>query len=196
MSVSYIGDRIENMEKRDTIQVSIPRFSVDQIRSFKPILRFLNEKDRDILYLIFVSGKKQKDVQQIIGRSQPSLCYDIKRIRRRIRFIFYLQSVFDIFLDFISKRAIEPLLGSDEPCFTSDERDILTLMFYTSSFTSTANSLGVTQVKVRYAYDKCLARMEELRMWDVYEIFVVIRTNLNIIKRTYGNNEGGVFVPV
>ena len=36
--------------------------------------------------------KKQKDVQRILGRSQPSLCYDIKRIRRRLKFIFYRSS--------------------------------------------------------------------------------------------------------
>ena len=188
MAVNYVGDSIESKSGSIVSHKKTPRFTVDQVRSFKSILRFLNEKDRDILYLIFVAGKKQKDVQQIIGRSQPSLCYDIKRIRLRLRFIFYLQSVFDIYVDFISKRSLSE--------FTETEREILTLMFYTSSFTTSASILGMSQVRVRYAYDKCLRKMERLRWWDAYEIFVVIRSNLNIIKRAYRDDESGqMFVP-
>jgi len=196
MTVRYIGGSIEKMQKSSLPcqQEEIPCFSVEQIRGFRPILRFLNEKDRDILFLIFVSTKKQKDVQQIIQRSQPSLCYDIKRIRRRLKFIYYLHSVFDIFEDFVGRRGRE--------YFSSEEREILTMMFYTSSFTLTSKIMDTTQVRVRYAYDKCLRRLRTLEMWDVYEIFVVIRDNLNIVKRVYqiDDNETGplgeIFLPV
>lgn len=199
MSTRCIGSNIENIKKSSVQEgAAVARFSVDQIRSFRCILSFLNEKDRDILYLIFVSRKKQKDVQRIIERSQPSLCYDIKRIRRRLKFIFYLHSVFDIFIDFSSRRSIE--LVNDKPAFTPQEREILTLMFYTSSFMMTANTMDISQVRVRYSYDKCLTRMEQLEMWDVYEIFSVIRDNLNIVKRVYrdseGNNHKDIFIPM
>lgn len=199
MSTRCIGSNIENIKKSSVQEgAAVARFSVDQIRSFRCILSFLNEKDRDILYLIFVSRKKQKDVQRIIERSQPSLCYDIKRIRRRLKFIFYLHSVFDIFIDFSSRRSIE--LVNDKPAFTPQEREILTLMFYTSSFTMMANTMDISQIRVRYSYDKCLTRMEQLEMWDVYEIFSVIRDNLNIVKRVYrdseGNNHKDIFIPM
>jgi uncharacterized protein YutE (UPF0331/DUF86 family) len=151
-------------------------FTVDQVRGFKPILSFLNDKDRDILFLIFVSRKKQKDVMRILDRSQSSLCYDIQRIRRRLRFISYLYSVFDIFLNFISTK---------QSHFTPHEIEIMTLMFYTSSFTMTAKIMKTSQVRIRYTYNKCLNRMEELGIWEPYEIFIVIRSNLNIIKRVY-----------
>jgi hypothetical protein len=163
----------------------LPSFSVPQVKSFRSVLSFLNEKDRDILYLIFVTGKKQKDVQDILQRSQPSLCYDIKRIRKRLYFVFYLHKVFDIFIEFLESAREE---GTFEPL----ELEVLTLMFYTTSFTLTSEILSkpddkVSQVKVRYTYDKCLRRLEDLEMWDVYEIFVVVRSNLNIIRRTYGS---------
>ena len=195
MMIRYVGESIENVPNRSMpeSQGVIPHFDVEQIRSFRPILSFLNEKDRDILFLIFVSSKKQKDVQRIIERSQPSLCYDIKRIRMRLKFIFYLHSVFDLFEDFIARRGIE--------YFNSEEREILTLMFYTSSFTLTSKIMGISQVRVRYAYDKCLRRLEYLKMWDVYEIFVIVRANLNIVKRVYEDPEktegplGDIFVP-
>jgi DNA-directed RNA polymerase specialized sigma subunit len=161
-------------------------FTVDQVREFKPILSFLNDKDRDILFLIFVSRKKQKDVQKILDRSQPSLCYDIKRIRRRLKFISYLYSVFDIFLNFLKVKREH---------FNSFELAVLTLMFYTSSFTQTSKIMRVSQVKVRYTYNKCLIRMKELRMWEFYEIFMVIHSNLNIIKRVY-YGRGRTFLPL
>jgi DNA-directed RNA polymerase specialized sigma subunit len=191
----------------------LPYFTIEQARQFKSLFGFLNEKDRDILYLIFVSRKKQKDVQWILNRSQSSLCYDIKRIRRRLKFISYLHNVFDIFLNFIraeeERRARARLRekSSEEQetdfvneCFSAQEIEVLTLMFYTSSFTLTAKIMRVSQVKVRYIYNRCLRRIEEIamweelnpssqgrnggmRMWEVYEIFLQVRSNLNIIRR-------------
>lgn len=175
-NIRYIGKRIEDVSKVGEEGAISQHFTVDQIREFKPILSFLNDKDRDILFLIFVSRKKQKDVQKILGRSQPSLCYDIKRIRKRLKFISYLYSVFDLFLNFIRENKAN---------FDSKEIAILTLMFYTSSFTMTSKIMHISQVKVRYIYNKCLLRMEEMGLWESYEIFVVIRSNLNIIKRMY-----------
>jgi hypothetical protein len=118
-----------------------------------------------------------------MNRSQPSLCYDIKRIRRRLRYIFYIHSVFDIFVTFTQDKA---------NYFTADEMEILTLMFYTSSFTVTADIMKLSQVKTRYAYNKCLRRMEALGMWEPYEIFMVVRENLNAIRRTYKGDSGGL----
>jgi hypothetical protein len=156
----------------------LPHFTADQIRAFKPIFTFLNDKDVDILYLIFVSQKRQMDVTKLLSRTQSSLAYDIKRIRRRLRFIHYLQEVFDIFLDFVGTER-----GKGR--FTPEEIEILTLMFYTSSFTLTARVLRTSPVRVRHSYTKCLRRMEEEALWDAYEIFTVIRSNLNIVKRVY-----------
>jgi len=177
-SIRCVGKSVEVIKGGRAEQTVAPKFTVDEVRSFGPVFGFLNDKDRDILYLIFVSCKKQKDVQAVLKRSQPSLCYDIKRIRKRLKFIFYLHSVFDIFINFLTFDSSE---------FTMMERDILTLMFYTSSFTMTAKVLGVSQVMVRYAYNKCLDRMEEQKMLDVFEIFTMVRSNLNIIRRVYGD---------
>jgi len=188
VNVKYVGEEIEKIKcaKVPDSSGEIPRFSVAQIQSFKPMLSFLNEKDRDILFLIFVSCKKQKDVQKIIQRSQPSLCYDIRRIRKRLKFIFYLHSMFDIFEDFVSRRGVEH--------FSSEEREILTLMFYTSSFTLTSKIMDVTQVRVRYAYDKCTRRMAALEMWDAYELFTTLRSNLNTVRRKYIEDDGDIYM--
>jgi len=97
-----MGKHIENVSsRRHTDRVDLPHLSTGQVRVFKGLFSFLNEKDQDILFLFFVSRKKQKDVQRILRRGQSSLCYDIKRIRQRLKFIVYLHSVFDIFLQFL-----------------------------------------------------------------------------------------------
>ena len=186
-TIRYIGKRIEDVAKPGEEGAISQYFTVAQVREFKPILSFLNDKDRDILFLIFVSRKKQKDVQKILGRSQPSLCYDIRRIRRRLKFISYVYSVFDIFLNF---------LKSQSASFLPSELAVLTLMFYTTSFTLTSRILGMSQVKVRYTYNKCLKRMEELGLWEPYEIFIVIRANLNIIKRVYKRGKSRLPLPL
>ena len=192
VQANLIGSHIERVTKNriEGDEYGRPRFTVDQLRAFKPILSFLNSKDRDILYLVFVSGKKQKDVQEILGRSQPSLCYDIKRIRKRLRFIFYLNSVFDIFLEFLAN----PTDG-----FEPFEIEVMLLMFYTSSFTMASEVLGVGQVKVRYSFDRCLRKLEEKEEWEMYEIFMVVRSNLNLVRRVYraapGNMLREIFVP-
>jgi len=140
----------------------------------------LNDKDRDILFLIFVSRKKQKEVQKILNRTQSSLCYDIKRIRKRLKFISFLFSVFDIFINFVQKND----LG-----FSLLELKILILMFYTSSYTLTARVLKTSQVKVRYIFNKCLKKMENAEAWEIYEIYFIIRSNLNIVRRVYSKQK-------
>jgi len=192
--IRCIGQNIENMAQRGSNpeRVKIPMFTVEQVKHFKPILKFLNEKDRDILYLIFVANKKQKSVQKILDRSQPSLCYDIRRIRRRLKFIFYLTSVSDVFLNFIKN-------GSDE--FDSEAIEVLTLMFYTTSFTQVAKVSNKRQIRIRYIFDKMVSRLAKEKNWPLFEIFQAIRENLNIVKRVYKDSYDGyssydIFVPV
>jgi hypothetical protein len=184
ITVNYIGQQVESLKSNSGSEEGIlPYFSVEQVRAFRCIFGFLNDKDRDILYLIFVSRKKQKDVQRIIGRSQTCLVYDIKRIRQRLKYIFYIHSVFDIFLKFVEEKV---------DVFTPEEIGILTMMFYTSSFTMTAETMGISQVRTRYAYNKCLKRMEMMEMWEPYEIFMTVRENLNAIRRVYKGDSDGL----
>lgn len=177
----------------------LPYLDVEHIRSFRNIFAFLNDKDRDILFLIFLSRKKQKDVQRILKRSQPSLCYDIKRIRRRLKFIFYIHSVFDEFLLFLREAQEENRERASEGvalAFTDEEVSMLTLMLYTSSFTMVASMMKVSQVRVRYVYNKCLKKIWEAERYDMYEVFNIIRRELNIVRRKFGGEKGGRKLPL
>jgi len=185
MAESRVVGEIDNVAKRSmvTSAPALPRFTSDQVCLFRPMLGFLNAKDRDILYLVFVTGKKQKDVCRILDRTQPGLSYDIKRIRRRLQYIFYLHSVFDVFVGFIDDHT--EIMGSQEAVFSEVDLHVLTLMFYTSSFAISGRVMGKAQVRVRITFDNCLRKMEENELWEVYEIFQTIRSNLNVVRRVY-----------
>lgn len=183
--INYVGRRVESLKDGPTKdkECVLPYFSAEQVKSFRSVFGFLNDKDRDILFLIFVSQKKQNDVQTILGRSQPSLCYDIKRIRRRLKFIFYLHSVFDDFVLFIQEQNNDNSINGDNARFSSVDLEIMTLMFYTSSFTIASTMMGISSVRVRYTYNKCLRKVWDMGRYDIYEILNIVRRDLNIVRR-------------
>lgn len=167
-------ENMENVEKTEIKTTNeIPLVSSD-VDTYRDIFKFLNEKDRDLLYLVFISGCKQKNVKRIMKRSQSSLTYDVAKIRERLGFVYYLMSVFDTFIEFIERK---------DNFLTPKEKDILALIYFTTSMTTSAKVLGVTQIRVRYAFTKILAKLEANNEWDVYEIFMAIRTRFNAIKR-------------
>jgi len=177
VQVSYVGKTVENYNGLVTEVKDSPFLSKENIRYFRSLFSFLNPKDRDILYLIFLSQKKQTEVQDIMGRGQSSLCYDIKQIRRRLKCISYLHSVFDIFVEFTEKRA--------RGLFTPQQIGVLTVLFFSTSYIITAETLGMSQVRVSANFEKCMDILKEKKIWEIYEIFYTIKDNLNVIKRTY-----------
>jgi hypothetical protein len=175
MKIRYVGDGIESVAGENDRDLRFV-LSPEDLKNFGSVFDFLNEKDRDILYLVFMSGKSQSTVQKILNRSQPSLCYDIRRIKERLRFICYLHSVFDIFVDFLETAA---------PSYDADLIEVLVLMFYTTSYTHAARVTGQEYLKIRYRFDKAIRELERRRQWEVYEVFAAIRENLNIVRRFY-----------
>lgn len=171
MSLKYIGEYIDQLSSNPS---DIIKFDIEDIKNNSDLFRLLNAKDRDILYLIFVSNKKQKAVQEILNRSQPLLCYDIKRIKERVQFIAYLRSVFDIFVDF---------LETDYDWIDKVNKEILTAMFFTTSYTHTSKILKMPQIYVRYTFEKILKELRDKELWHIYEIFFVIYHNKNKIRR-------------
>lgn len=175
--ITYIGNAIETIKGSSLEPMANQFFEPEQVAGFRQVFSFLNDKDRDILYLFFVSRKKQMDVKRIIGRSQPSLCYDIKKIRHRLKYIFYIFSNFDIYLDFLETKAHE-ILTPQEIC-------VLTSLMYTSSFTLSSDITGFSQVKIRYTFKTCIDKLKENKIWDMYELFTTISDNQNSLKRIH-----------
>lgn len=165
--------KIKQKEKARIKDLSMTK---EQLEECKGILKYLNDKDLDILYLIFVSGKKQSEVQFLLNRTQPSLSYDIRRIKSRLEYICYMNEKKDEFIDFIR---------TSKDTYSSEEKDILTSMFFTTSLTHSAEILNCRQSKVRYLFERLIKKMKKNKDWEMYELFFYIKNNLNIIKRNY-----------
>ena len=83
--------------------------------------RFFGQKDMDIIYLYFLSGKKQEDMVRILGKSQPAISYDVTRIKEQIDFVIKIVSSIDDFIMFIV---------DDDNRLNTYDREMLTLFFY------------------------------------------------------------------
>jgi hypothetical protein len=174
-SYGKLLEELQFATKEDFHEKSPVILTENDIPFLSDIFNFLNNKDKDILYLIFISGKTQTDLVKILNRSQPSLSYDIKKIKNRIKFICYLHSQFSIFMDWLER--------ADEH-FTPEEIMILTLMYYTTSFSQSSSVSRQKPTKIRYIFDKALQKMKKVDE-PMFHFFKNIRKNLNIIRRMY-----------
>lgn len=175
--ITYVGSAIETIKGGRIEEIESQYFDPDQVVGFRQAFSFLSDKDRDILYLIFVSRKRQMEVKKILKRSQPSLCYDIRKIRHRLKYIFYVFSNFDAFINFLNATALD-ILTDEEIC-------VLTSLMYTTSFTMASYVSGYTQVKIRCLFKQALEKLKIHKVWDMYELFSTVGENQNSLKRIH-----------
>jgi len=176
--VKYYGKLLEDL-KLGTKEEHIERMPVvlteEDVPYLSDIFNFLNNKDKDILYLIFISGKTQTDLVRILTRSQPSLSYDIKRIKERVRFICYLHAQFPVYMNWLKE---------ESKSYTPEEVMVLTLMYYTTSFSQSSRVSKLKPTRIRYVFDKALIKLKKEHP-QTYQFFSIIRDNLNVVRRVY-----------
>jgi len=180
LKIKLYGKLLEELKLLDKTSVydTLPTLLNDQDAvSLVNILSFLNNKDRDILFLTFINGKAQTDIMQLLRRSQPSLSYDIKRIRERVGFICKLLSYFNDFMAFLSSEQAGQM--------PSEQVLVLTLMYFTTSFSQAARVAGLKPTRIRYVFDKLVNDIEKLNEPRLSELFTHIRQNLNAVRRSY-----------
>lgn len=182
MNVKFhsFGTLLEEMKLESKISVydSMPTSLEEQdIPSLVNVLSFLNNKDRDILFLTFVNGKAQTDIMKLLKRSQPSLSYDIKRIKERVGFICKLLSYFDDVVRFLNDPRSREL--------PAEQVLVMTLMYFTTSFSQSSRVTGLKPTRIRYIFDKLILQLKELNEDRLFELFVCIRKNLNAVRRSY-----------
>jgi len=178
MKLTLCGKLIETLcdEQDENLEGSFCITDTD-IPPLLKIFNFLNNKDKDILLLIFMGNKTQTDLVKILNRSQPSLSYDIKRIKKRIKFIVYIHSMFKRFTKWLEEVAELQVL-------TEEEVMVFTLIYFTSSFSQSNLVCKLKPTRIRYVFDRALTKIETIDA-EIYNMFVFIRNNLNTIKRTY-----------
>lgn len=180
IKIKYYGKLLEELKlaTRGESQELMPTILTEEdVPRISKILNFLNNKDKDILFLIFISGKTQTDLVRLINRSQPSISYDINKIKERIQFICELHNSFDMFTVWLQNHS-----GG----FKAEQVMILSLMYFTSSFSQSARVLKLKPTRVRYVFDKTLKEMgDEEEHHEIKDLFLKIRNNLNKLRREY-----------
>lgn len=144
------------------------------------IFRFLGHEDSDIVYLYFLSKKRQVDICTLLDKTQPAVSYDIKRVKNHVDFVIFLLSVVDEFVDFIENA---------EHGLTQEQLNILVLLFFSTSFTKTSKVLVCHQITCRNRFDKTLEELHEKGFDNIVEIFETILKNLNMVKKNIYKNK-------
>ena len=136
--------------------------------------RFFGQKDMDIIYLYFLSGKKQEDLVKILRKSQPAISYDVTRIKEQIDFVIKLMSSIDDFIMFIV---------DDDNKLNTYDREMLTLFFYSTSIVKTSRLMGINNITCRSHLNTVVNRLLANGHVDMYNLFKYIMSNLNNIKK-------------
>jgi hypothetical protein len=179
MKISYYGKLLEELKltsREETINTSPMILTEHDVPNLTSILNFLNNKDKDILFLIFISDKTQTDIVHILRRSQPSLSYDIGRIKKRIRFICYLHSFFPQFIEWLTQRSGH---------YNSEQVMVFTMMYFTTSFSQSSRVSGLKPTRIRYIFDKTLIQFKNDGEEEMFTLFSHIRKHLNTVRREY-----------
>ena len=142
--------------------------------------RFFGQKDMDIIYLYFLSGKKQEDLVKILRKSQPAISYDVTRIKEQIDFVIKLMSSIDDFIMFIV---------DDDNKLNTYDREMLTLFFYSTSIVKTSRLMGINNITCRSHLNTVVNRLLANGHVDMYNLFKYIMSNLNNIKKYVPRDE-------
>lgn len=141
--------------------------------------RFFGSSDMDIVYLYFISNKKQNDLSELFNKTQPAISYDVNRLRKQIEFIMYIVSVFDSVVDF---------LKDENNGLSTYEVDLLIVFFFSTSFIKTSKIMKVQQVTARCQINRIIDKLRDLGHEDMYQIFQYINSNLNKVKKKIDKN--------
>ena len=169
----------KRIEKIDTNKVSDKELcnclNLLSLEELWNITSFLNNKDKDIIYLLLFSKKKKSVISEILNRKRNLITYDVKRIFQRIKFISWLDQVYPKFINFLERN----------PDLDTQTKESLVFMFFTTNYSQSANLLGVRQLIFRYRFKKSLKILQDMKEEEILGIFKHIIFNINIIKRTY-----------
>jgi DNA-directed RNA polymerase specialized sigma24 family protein len=169
-SLSYI-DPIHEDPSDDTL------YKLEKIRD---LIDALPPREADFIDLYFFRKKKQTDIAKIFGVTQPTVCYRLKRAKKRIKFLVDLPK--------ISREEIRERMAE----FLTEELDvdIMVLMFDHTCQSAVASELNVSQGKVRHRFMRTLEKMEKKEeMADLLDLFKKISGKLNIRREVKRNSD-------
>lgn len=134
----------------------------------------LPELEAEILYMLIVLRKAQKDVARLLDTSQPTVSYRYRRALDKLSYLFVLMAV-------NLKEMIQAV-----PQLNDQEKQILEALFFTVNQEMVGQKYGRRQSSVKWIFTKAkrylqdLERKEPEKWWKHYCAFLLLERNLNI----------------
>jgi len=135
-------------------------------------LPLLPELEAEVVYLLFVKKKSQKDVAKLLETSQPTVSY---RYRRAVDKLSYLMLVSSVDLNGI----VDAI-----PQIRDKEKEILKALFFTANQELVGTRFGVRQSSVKWVFMKSKRYISELELkepgtWsNHYGLLLLLEKNL------------------
>jgi len=178
--IGTFGKSLERMKVRRICPKpeSGPVLSIYDLPILLKYMYLLEDEDRDLMLLIFISGKRQEDIGRIFGITQEAVSYQVTKLKRRVRYIRAMQSVQNV-LD----RFFEYLMTEHGTELGSEVLETALLVFYTTSQTVSASMLGTSQAVVRHRFIRFVEYLNEIQ--DLPNAFENARKFFAGIQRRY-----------
>lgn len=135
-------------------------------------LPLLPELEAEVLFMLYVKKKSQKDVAKLLTTSQPTVSY---RYRRAIDKLSYLMIISSLDLDSVI---------STIPQIKDKEKAILKDLFFTANQELVGSRFGVRQSSVKWIFVKSKRYIEQLELkepekWQRhYSLLLLLEKNL------------------
>jgi predicted transcriptional regulator len=181
---------IRNM---DPLEIS-NRFSTDQVIKFEnieykcedflPYLNKLPPKERDLISLYHIQGKKQKEIAEIFSVTQGAISHRLSRAFKRLVFLKDMpkldKDIKDILKDYFSEIEIDIIKYMIETTCQSKTAFIINEKY------KLENDNKMTQIKVRHRFEKSIIKLKKLKKKNkdlevCYKLLKYIRNNLYML---------------
>lgn len=122
----------------------------------EPLLERIPDREADIIYMYFYQEKRQADIAVIFNMTQAAVSYRLARGIKRIKFLLDIPQI------------TEEQIRADLPDIFKDDIDIdiLVGMWTTTCQSVVAESLSLTQGRVRHRFFKAVQRLQEAAELD------------------------------
>lgn len=149
-------------------------YDVSQIKdNIHDILRFLNYYDLDLIYLTYLAQKKQVDLARLLDQTQPSVSYNLNRIKRQVEYVYFFLANLDNVVNYLRQTTL----------FNLRQKQMLLVFFYSLTPTKAAYVFHMHPITYKNKLHDIVQRLKQQNM-QIYNIYQDIIKNFNKIKKT------------
>lgn len=172
--IDFDFDRLSQQDLLTYDILDVSYYDIGQLKdNIHDTLRFLNYYDLDLIYLTYLAKKKQVDLAKILDQTQPSVSYNLSRIRKQIQFVYFFLANIDIIVNYLRKTED----------FTLFEKQVLLVFFYSLTSAKAAVIFKMHPITFKNRLMSILQKLSKSSP-QIYSIFMFVFNNENKIKKT------------